>query len=516
MAFLLSSLVLLLGVLGTNSLWTVSKITAQSGGSVTIPCHYHWLHKNLEKFWFIGKNWLSCLKLRPTNQEKRPGISYYNNPDELVTTLTMTNLRSSDSNRYWCAVQTRGSYLRISLELTVTEGTPDLSAASNMVSGEEGGNVTVQCLYSDKFKNTERKWCRSGDLHSCQTAQDIEPSLGAAQQINDTNDGVYTVTLTGLKKKDAGWYWCMAGDVQVPVHINVDSRQPITDANTRPFMFTTAQSFTSSNSFDVHNHNSGATLAPTQSKLPESTSVQTEKTDQTSSASPEQFHSTTQSSSYPTTMENSKHDPSHSSSTVRTTLTSRSTTLHVDSNSTVFSTTAATLTAYAPKRKKTVYILSSMHSVIQTDNTTKRKPNTVTLYNTTKCGMDVIDQMVREYTVRTGTRRWPVAMFYNMIDMAALNAHVLYQACTGRQERWVDFLVELARKLANSHMCAKKARKEQLLRAQPSTPSPGKRAMCQVKHQCKNNHATVRCVHCYRYTCGKCRREIPWQCQDCE
>ncbi|XP_042611445.1 uncharacterized protein LOC122144537 [Cyprinus carpio] len=129
---------------------------------------------------------------------------------------------------------------------------------------------------------------------------------------------------------------------------------------------------------------------------------------------------------------------------------------HTDRNeftTQVFSTTAATLTAYAPKRKKTVYILSSMHSVIQTDNTTKRKPNTVTLYNTTKCGVDVMDQMVREYTVRTGTRRWPGAVFYNMIDMAALNAHVLYQACTGRQERRVDFLVELARELANSHMC---------------------------------------------------------------
>lgn len=182
----------------------------------------------------------------------------------------------------------------------------------------------------------------------------------------------------------------------------------------------------------------------------------------------------------------------------------------------MFSTSAATLTAYAAKRKKTVYILSSMHSVVQTDNTTKRKPNTVTLYNTTKCGVDVMDQMVREYTVRRGTRRWPVAVFYNMIDMAALNAHVLYQACTGTQERRVDFLVEFARELANSHMAGKKARKEQLLRTQPSTPSPGKRATCQVKHKCKNNHATVRCVHCYRYTCGKCRLQIPWQCQDCE
>ncbi|XP_028818641.1 extracellular calcium-sensing receptor [Denticeps clupeoides] len=162
---------------------------------------------------------------------------------------------------------------------------------------------------------------------------------------------------------------------------------------------------------------------------------------------------------------------------------------------------AATLTVYSAKRNKTVYVLSSMHSVVQTDDTTKRKPNTVTLYNTTKCGMDVMDQILREYTVRRGTRRWPVVVFYNMIDMAALNAHVLYQACTRKQERRVDLLVELARELASSHMAAKKARNEQLLRTQPSTPSPGKRATCQVKHQCKNDHATVRCVHCYKYTC---------------
>ncbi|KAL7841157.1 hypothetical protein SRHO_G00248480 [Serrasalmus rhombeus] len=115
----------------------------------------------------------------------------------------------------------------------------------------------------------------------------------------------------------------------------------------------------------------------------------------------------------------------------------------------VFSTTGATLTAYAPKRKKVVYILSSMHSVVETEDTTKRKPNTVTQYNNTKCGVDVMDQM-REYSVRAGTWRWPIAVFYNMIDMAALNAHVLYQACTGVQERRVDFLVELAKELGDS------------------------------------------------------------------
>ncbi|KAK7124347.1 hypothetical protein R3I94_018652 [Phoxinus phoxinus] len=333
MFFQLSTLVLLLGVQGTNSLWTVKKITAQSGGSVTIPCHYHLLHKDLPKFWCKGKNWMTCLTMRPTNREEGTGISFYNSPDELVTTMTMTNLRSRDSNRYWCAVTKPGSNVRTSLDLTVTEGTPDLSVASNRVSGEEGGNVTVQCLYSDKLLDEEKKWCRSGDLRSCQTAQDLEPSRGAALQINDTNDGVYTVTLTGLKKTDAGWFWCMAGEVQAPVHINVNSWQLITDANTRPSTYTTAPSFTSA--MDVHNHNSTTPPIPTKSKMPESTLIQTEKPGQTSTASPKQFNSTTQSSSYRTTTDNSKENPSHGNGTVTTLLTSRSTSPYVDSNSIV-------------------------------------------------------------------------------------------------------------------------------------------------------------------------------------
>ncbi|CAG6018109.1 unnamed protein product [Menidia menidia] len=180
----------------------------------------------------------------------------------------------------------------------------------------------------------------------------------------------------------------------------------------------------------------------------------------------------------------------------------------------VFSSTGATLTAYAPKRKKTVYVLSSMHSTIETQKTTKKNSNTITLYNTTKCGVDIMDQMVREYIVRAGTRRWPVAVFYNMIDIAALNAHVLYQLCTGRKERRVDFLFELARELAHSHVDMKKAQKEQLLRQQPSTPQLGQRAKCQAKIKCKGNRATVRCDDCYKYTCGKCRKE-QWQCQNC-
>uniref|UniRef100_A0A3P9KF94 PiggyBac transposable element-derived protein domain-containing protein n=1 Tax=Oryzias latipes TaxID=8090 RepID=A0A3P9KF94_ORYLA len=136
----------------------------------------------------------------------------------------------------------------------------------------------------------------------------------------------------------------------------------------------------------------------------------------------------------------------------------------------------------------------------------KKKPNTITDYNSMKCGVDVMDQMVREYSVRSGTRRWPVGVFYNMIDIAGLNAYVLYQACTGVKERRVDFLVELASELAQGHMGAETAKKDNRLRQQPLTPGKGKRAMCQVNCRCKSNHATARCVDCYKYTCESVKR----------
>ncbi|XP_051992540.1 polymeric immunoglobulin receptor isoform X2 [Xyrauchen texanus] len=319
--FLSTTLVLLLGVQGACCLWTVSKITAKSGGSVTIPCHYHRIHKDLQKYWCKGKNWSTCMTMQPTNpKEKRTGISFLNIPDELLTTMTLTNLRSSDSNRYWCAAKIGGPLqrdIKTVLELTVTEGIPDLSVASNMVSGQENGNVTVQCLYSETLKDTEKKWCKSGQLHSCQSAQDIELSPDAAVQINDTNDGVFTVILTGLKRTYSG----LSTFTMVPQLTYNPSNSAVhsTTQSSPPYS-------------DVHSHNSVATFSSTTSELPGSTSFQTDKTGQISTASPKQL-SKIQSSTYSTTMANTKEDSSNSSSSKRTQVTRGSATTSVGSDS---------------------------------------------------------------------------------------------------------------------------------------------------------------------------------------
>ena len=91
----------------------------------------------------------------------------------------------------------------------------------------------------------------------------------------------------------------------------------------------------------------------------------------------------------------------------------------------------ATLTVYQCKPKKDVCVLSSLNMFVELGELEKKKPETVEFYNKTKCGVDVADQMARQYSVKAGTRRWPVAVFYNILDLAGINAFVLNKKRTG-------------------------------------------------------------------------------------
>ena len=59
-------------------------------------------------------------------------------------------------------------------------------------------------------------------------------------------------------------------------------------------------------------------------------------------------------------------------------------------------------------------------------NPIKGKPEVIAFYNSTKGGVDTADQMLRGYSVKRMTRRWPMVVFYNMVDVSALNATILY------------------------------------------------------------------------------------------
>jgi hypothetical protein len=106
----------------------------------------------------------------------------------------------------------------------------------------------------------------------------------------------------------------------------------------------------------------------------------------------------------------------------------------------------ATLTVYPGKFNKNV-LLITLHSTIDIETNRKKLPETVKFYNKTKCGVDILDQMARRYSTRAAACRWPVHVFYNILDLAAINAWIIYRGVTGEVMSRHAFFHQLAEEL---------------------------------------------------------------------
>lgn len=177
----------------------------------------------------------------------------------------------------------------------------------------------------------------------------------------------------------------------------------------------------------------------------------------------------------------------------------------------------ATLTVYQCKAKKNVCILSTVHTAVAITSGPKAKPETITYYNRTKVGVDVLDQMARKYSVKAPTRRWPVAVFYNILDMAAINASILFRKCTAERMSRRNFIMQLAKDLRSDHM---KAKATQMMVREPGRTHEqqqmGRRRQCQVRRHCTKNKTKDTCGKCHKVVCGSCTWKVDITCVDCE
>ena len=95
-----------------------------------------------------------------------------------------------------------------------------------------------------------------------------------------------------------------------------------------------------------------------------------------------------------------------------------------------------TLLSVAPKKNKRVVFLSTMHSEKKRDEDTGKEEINV-FYNHEKGGVDSQDQMCSLYTTAKKTNRWPMRLFYGIIDSAALNTFVIFtENVPNFGERW--------------------------------------------------------------------------------
>lgn len=86
-----------------------------------------------------------------------------------------------------------------------------------------------------------------------------------------------------------------------------------------------------------------------------------------------------------------------------------------------------TIVSYVPKRGKIVLLISTMHHDAMIDESTgdNRKPVIITDYNRYKCGVDVVDELCGTYSVSRITKRWPLVIFYGLMNIAGINAYVI-------------------------------------------------------------------------------------------
>lgn len=192
-------------------------------------------------------------------------------------------------------------------------------------------------------------------------------------------------------------------------------------------------------------------------------------------------------------------------------------------------TSDKTLISRVPKKNKCVVLISSMHHSKHDDN---GLPEIISFYNSTKSGVDAVDEKTSKYSCSRRTQRWPMALFYRIVDMSSVNAYINHQSCadTKRLER-LEFLKVLAKQLYEP-LLVERSQKTNLSRelryglirildTAPQAPAPAEVEDVLPRNQrkyCSNCDPKLKrktahlCVNCKKSICLQCSKKICIRC----
>jgi hypothetical protein len=120
-------------------------------------------------------------------------------------------------------------------------------------------------------------------------------------------------------------------------------------------------------------------------------------------------------------------------------------------------TNELTLVSHVPVRNKTVILNALLHHDDTYMGEEKNyKPEIIMYYNATKCGVDVLDKDVTEYTCTRSMRCWPLKLF-NLINVVKANVFVLWML---KYPNWQQkknnrrrlYLLSLGEEMVTPHM----------------------------------------------------------------
>lgn len=172
-----------------------------------------------------------------------------------------------------------------------------------------------------------------------------------------------------------------------------------------------------------------------------------------------------------------------------------------------------TLVSYVPKKKTVVLVLSSGKPEKRVESTEKKKPLMILAYNETKAGVDTLDKLTKQYSVKIKSRRWTFALFTSLIDIGLVNAYVLFKEANSKDQQSRRKLhLQLAAQLCKSS--SKTSQKEPEVtemkggyckpRGKRCSKCPGRRPAKKTATEFCSNCKEAVCPDHFSITCVSC------------
>ena len=188
-----------------------------------------------------------------------------------------------------------------------------------------------------------------------------------------------------------------------------------------------------------------------------------------------------------------------------------------------------TLLCQRVKATKRIQIISTVHhnpTVIE-----QTKSHIHMFYNATKGGVDSFDQICSSMTCSRKTRRWPVCIFYGLLNIVTNNSFYIHQNLPGhklynRRQYAMDLAMELSRDWALSRLAKKRYMPRDVTAlicsvfevqepeddVQDAPKRSDKRHRCPLCPSSSNARTKLLCAKCRRPTCNN---HVNYVCETC-
>nr|CAH7721810.1 unnamed protein product [Callosobruchus chinensis] len=176
-----------------------------------------------------------------------------------------------------------------------------------------------------------------------------------------------------------------------------------------------------------------------------------------------------------------------------------------------------TLVSLVTKKKKVVLVLSTLHDTDTVDGLTG-KPIQIANYNSTKGGVDTVDLMCSRITTSRRTQRWPINIFFRLLDIAGINSFRIFQMNNPfdksiRRRYLYNLSLELMKENFKDLSLFLESYREPTVHQPPLQTQPNQRAICHVCGSKKNNRTQLACKDCRKYVC---KNHCTVTCNSCQ